>query len=73
MSQRRGGGLTRAGHRRRVGEGSVVAVLAVAAPRALAVVEAVRRTARALEVLRGRLVEAATARCEGKERKRRGG
>lgn len=73
MSQHRRGGLTCAGHRRGVGEGSVVAVLAVAAPRALAVVEAVRRTARALEVLRGRLVEAAAARCEGKERKRRGG
>lgn len=61
--------LTCAGHRRRVRECSVVAVLAVAAPGALAVVEAVRRTARALKVLGGRLVETTTARC-GREKKR---
>lgn len=56
-------GRTGAGRRRRVGQGSIVAVFTVAAPRALAVVEAVRRTARALEVLRGRLVEATAACC----------
>lgn len=60
---------TGAGHGRGVGQGSVVAVLAVAAPRALAVVEAVRWAARALQVLGGRLVEAPAARCGGSEEK----
>lgn len=61
--------LTCAGHGRRIRQRPVVAVLAVAAPRALAVVEAVRWTARALQVLRRRLVEASAARCrrEGEE------
>ena len=61
--------LTCAGHRRRVRECSVVAVLAVAAPGSLAVVKAVRRTARALKVLGGRLVETTTARCGRGEKK----
>lgn len=64
-NSRRCDGRTGAGRRRRVGQRSVVAVLAVAAPRALAAVEAVRRTARALEVLGGRLVEAPAACCGG--------
>lgn len=63
------GGLTCAGHRRRVRECSVVAVLAVAAPGALAVVEAVRRTTRALKVLGGRLVETTTACCRRGKKK----
>lgn len=60
---KRNGWLTGAGHRRGVRERPVVAVLAVAAPGALAVVEAVRRTARALKVLGRGLVETPAARC----------
>lgn len=66
------GGLTCAGHRRRVGERSVVAVLAIAAPGALAVVVAVRRTAGTLQVLGGGLVEAATTCCFSEIKKEKG-
>ena len=54
--------LTCAGDGGRVAERAVVAVLAVAAPWALAVVEAVGGAAGALEVLGGRLEEPPAAR-----------
>lgn len=64
------GRLTCARHRRRVRECSVVAVLTVTAPGAFAVIEAMYRTAGALKVLRGRLVETPTTCCaEGSEKK----
>lgn len=66
LATQRHGRLTCAGHRRRVGDSSVVAVLAITAPGALTVIEAVRWTARTLKVFGGRLVETTTT-CCGRE------